>query len=60
MNTAQTPALPGNPSLCAFPLIRDAAGCVLLAHRIDGDAWYLPGGGVEPFESPWVTFMSWT
>ena len=40
------------PQLAAFALIRDSSGCVLLAHRTDLDVWNLPGGGVEPFESP--------
>jgi 8-oxo-dGTP diphosphatase len=41
----------------AFAVIRDAAGCVLLAHRRDHDLWNLPGGAVEPGESPWAAVV---
>lgn len=39
--------------LAAFVVILDAAGRVLLAEREDGAGWNLPGGGVDPGESPW-------
>jgi len=32
--------------------IRDAAGRVLLARHVEGNRWLLPGGGVEPGETP--------
>jgi 8-oxo-dGTP pyrophosphatase MutT (NUDIX family) len=32
--------------------IRDAAGGVLLARHVEGDRWLLPGGSVEPGETP--------
>lgn len=34
-------------------MIFDADGAVLLCHRGDLDVWNLPGGQVEPGESPW-------
>lgn len=37
----------------AFGVIFDADRRVLLCHRRDMDAWNLPGGGVEPGETPW-------
>lgn len=39
--------------LGSFALIFNAGGEILLCHRRDIDAWNLPGGGVEPGESPW-------
>jgi 8-oxo-dGTP pyrophosphatase MutT (NUDIX family)/DNA-binding XRE family transcriptional regulator len=47
----QAPARP--PGLAAFVVLRDAAGRVLVAEREDGKGWNLPGGGVQPGESPW-------
>jgi 8-oxo-dGTP pyrophosphatase MutT (NUDIX family)/DNA-binding XRE family transcriptional regulator len=47
----QAPARP--PGLAAFVVLRDAAGRVLIAEREDGKGWNLPGGGVQPGESPW-------
>jgi 8-oxo-dGTP pyrophosphatase MutT (NUDIX family) len=32
--------------------IRDAAGRVLLARHVEGNRWVLPGGSVEPGETP--------
>ena len=32
--------------------IRDASGRVLLARHVEGNRWLLPGGGVEPGETP--------
>jgi 8-oxo-dGTP pyrophosphatase MutT (NUDIX family) len=32
--------------------IRDETGRVLLARHVEGDRWLLPGGGVEPGETP--------
>jgi 8-oxo-dGTP pyrophosphatase MutT (NUDIX family) len=32
--------------------IRDGAGRVLLARHVEGDAWLLPGGAIEPGEVP--------
>jgi 8-oxo-dGTP pyrophosphatase MutT (NUDIX family) len=32
--------------------IRDAGGRVLLARHVEGNRWLLPGGGVEPGETP--------
>ena len=37
----------------AFAVIFDAQPRVLLSHRTDRDMWNLPGGRVEPDESPW-------
>ena len=37
----------------AFGVIFDADRRVLLCHRRDMDAWNLPGGRVEPGETPW-------
>lgn len=37
----------------AFAVIFDPENRVLLGHRKDPDLWELPGGGVEPNESPW-------
>jgi len=37
----------------AFAVIFDEERRVLLCHRRDMDAWNLPGGGIEPGESPW-------
>ena len=38
----------------AFGVIFDKDQRVLLCHRRDMDAWNLPGGGVEPGETPWA------
>jgi ADP-ribose pyrophosphatase YjhB (NUDIX family) len=35
-------------------VILDERGRVLLGHRTDEDAWNLPGGGIEPGETPWA------
>lgn len=37
----------------AFAIVQHADGRILLCHRRDRDLWNLPGGGVEPGESPW-------
>jgi len=37
----------------AFAIIKDEEGRFLISHRRDQDLWNLPGGGVEPGESPW-------
>lgn len=37
----------------AFAIIRDDRGGVLVSHRRDADLWNLPGGTVEPGETPW-------
>lgn|GEM_PF-255949 len=39
-------------SFGAFAIILDGKARVLLSHRIDRDAWNLPGGRVEPEETP--------
>lgn len=39
--------------LGSFALIFNGEGEIFLCHRRDIDAWNLPGGGVEPGESPW-------
>jgi ADP-ribose pyrophosphatase YjhB (NUDIX family) len=39
--------------LGSFALIFNGDGEILLCHRRDIDAWNLPGGAVEPGESPW-------
>jgi 8-oxo-dGTP pyrophosphatase MutT (NUDIX family) len=39
--------------LGAFAVILDGDGRVLLVHRRDLDLWNLPGGRVEPGETPW-------
>lgn len=44
---------PPHTGLAAFVVIFDAAGRVLVAEREDGKGWNLPGGGVQPGESPW-------
>jgi 8-oxo-dGTP diphosphatase len=38
----------------AFAIIRDDEGKYLSSLRRDMNLWNLPGGGVEPFETPWV------
>jgi mutator protein MutT len=40
-------------TLGAFAVIFDTSQRVLLCHRRDRDQWNLPGGRVEPGESPW-------
>lgn len=40
-------------TLGAFAVIFDDSRRVLLCHRRDRDLWNLPGGRVEPGESPW-------
>jgi 8-oxo-dGTP pyrophosphatase MutT (NUDIX family)/DNA-binding XRE family transcriptional regulator len=47
----RSPARP--PGLAAFVVLRDAEGRVLIALREDGKGWNLPGGGVQPGETPW-------
>lgn len=47
----RSPASP--PGLAAFVVLRDAEGRVLIALREDGKGWNLPGGGVQPGETPW-------
>jgi len=32
--------------------LRDGAGRVLLARHVEGDVWVLPGGAIEPAETP--------
>ena len=51
LDLLQSPLRP--PGLAAFVVLRDAAGRVLIAEREDGKGWNLPGGGVQPNESPW-------
>jgi ADP-ribose pyrophosphatase YjhB (NUDIX family) len=41
----------------AFAVIFDEASRVLLCHRTDRDMWNLPGGRVEPQESPWAAVV---
>ena len=41
----------------AFALVFDEANRVLLCHRTDRDVWNLPGGRVEPDESPWAAVV---
>ncbi len=36
-----------------FAIVFDEHGRVLLCHRRDVDLWNLPGGGLEPGETPW-------
>jgi 8-oxo-dGTP pyrophosphatase MutT (NUDIX family) len=49
-------ALVGSGELLQLPsasvAIRDANGRVLLARHVEGNRWLLPGGGVEPGETP--------
>jgi len=47
----QSPARPAG--MAAFVVLRDRTGRVLIALREDGKGWNLPGGGVQPGESPW-------
>jgi len=47
----QSPSRP--TGLAAFVVLRDRKGQVLIALREDGKGWNLPGGGVQPGESPW-------
>jgi ADP-ribose pyrophosphatase YjhB (NUDIX family) len=44
---------PAEFTIGAFATIWDEHGRVLLLHRRDRDAWNLPGGRVEKYESPW-------
>jgi 8-oxo-dGTP diphosphatase len=44
------PGLVYHPRPGAYAIVFDAAGRVALVH--EEDAWYLPGGGLEPGESP--------
>ena len=37
----------------AFAIIKDTAGKYLCSLRRDMNLWNLPGGGVEPLETPW-------
>ncbi len=37
-----------------FGVITNVKNEILLVHRNDFDAWNLPGGGLEPEESPWA------
>ncbi len=41
----------------AFAVIFGEGATVLLCHRTDRDAWNLPGGRVEPNESPWAAVV---
>jgi 8-oxo-dGTP pyrophosphatase MutT (NUDIX family) len=41
----------------AFAVIFGEGSSVLLCHRTDRDAWNLPGGRVEPSESPWAAVV---
>jgi len=41
----------------AFAVIFSEGSSVLLCHRTDCDAWNLPGGRVEPSESPWAAVV---
>ncbi|MEM1052887.1 MAG: NUDIX hydrolase [Pseudomonadota bacterium] len=43
----------GSHIIGAFALIFDNQGRLLICHRRDHDVWDVPGGGVEPGESPW-------
>jgi 8-oxo-dGTP pyrophosphatase MutT (NUDIX family) len=48
--------LVGGDELLQIPSVsvalRDEAGRVLLARHVEGDAWLLPGGAIEPAETP--------
>jgi 8-oxo-dGTP pyrophosphatase MutT (NUDIX family) len=44
------PGLDYHPRPGAYALVFDAAGRVAIVH--EEDAWYLPGGGLEPGETP--------
>jgi ADP-ribose pyrophosphatase YjhB (NUDIX family) len=41
----------------AFAVIFGEGSSILLCHRTDRDAWNLPGGRVEPNESPWAAVV---
>jgi 8-oxo-dGTP pyrophosphatase MutT (NUDIX family) len=49
-------ALIGSGEILQLPsvsvAIRDGSGRVLLARHVEGNRWLLPGGGVEPGETP--------
>jgi len=49
-------ALIGHDELLQLPsvsvAVRDADGRVLLARHVEGDRWVLPGGTIEPGETP--------
>ena len=49
-------ALVGHDELLQLPsvsvAVRDADGRVLLARHVEGDRWVLPGGAIEPGETP--------
>jgi 8-oxo-dGTP pyrophosphatase MutT (NUDIX family) len=55
-HVARMRALVGGRELLQIPsvsvAIRDGAGRVLLARHVEGDAWLIPGGAIEPGESP--------
>lgn len=40
-------------TLGAFAIVFDEHSKILLCHRTDEDIWNLPGGRLEPGESPW-------
>jgi 8-oxo-dGTP pyrophosphatase MutT (NUDIX family) len=55
-HVARLRALVGGEELLQIPsvsvAIRDDAGRVLLARHVEGDVWLLPGGAIEPGETP--------
>lgn len=44
---------PAKFTIGVFAILFDSDGRVLLCHRRDADLWNLPGGGLEPGETPW-------
>ncbi len=44
-------------TVSAIAIIFGEGSSILLCHRTDRDAWNLPGGRVEPNESPWVAVV---
>lgn len=49
-----TPYVPPTPwTVGAFVILRNEAGEVLWVQRTDNGRWNLPGGRVEPAETPW-------